>query len=169
MLRILKHIITILAGGVALLPMLIAIVFLLHQQHIKKNMEEQMEHQYLQTITIPLQNLHWIEKGKEIKIDDELFDVKEYFIQNNVAVLTGLFDKKEKSLHKELEKMINNQKQNRETGNGIASLIFSFLSHENAFASFNPLRLINTLVFNLSPVPSIVTAHIEPFPLPPNA
>jgi hypothetical protein len=169
MLRTLKHITTIIAGGVALLPMVMAIVFLLQQQHIKRNMEKRMEQQYLRTITIPLNELRWIEKGKELKIGDELFDVKEYFIQNKKVFLTGLFDKEEKILHNDLERIINNQKENKDSSSGLNNCMFSFISSENSFSVFTPLCFICNHTFGMAKPSSLTKVFTAPLWLPPNA
>lgn len=131
-------------------------------------METLLEKQHLQTITVPLHQLQWVEKGKEVKIAGELFDVKEYTIQNNICVLTGLFDKEEKKLHSDLEKMIDNQKENRENSSGLTSFIFSFNSCQNRFTDFTPLHFINIRFFGIHKACALANVFAEPPFLPPN-
>lgn len=167
--RSLKHIATILTAGMAVLPMLLAAIFLFQQYDIRSHMKNQLEKKHLQTITVALRELQWIEKGREVKIAGELFDVKNYQIEANMVTLTGLFDRKEKNLHAELAKIIGNHKENKKLGSEMATLIFSFISDENSFASFHPLCFITTALFAQLNNTFFAIVFIEPLPLPPNA
>ncbi|MBL0145066.1 MAG: hypothetical protein IPP48_04190 [Chitinophagaceae bacterium] len=67
---------------------------------IKKEMEKKLEKSLLTTLTIPKKNVHWIENGKELVINGEMFDVKNYSVQNEYLIVCGLFDEYEKQLKK---------------------------------------------------------------------
>ncbi len=168
--RIIKHITVIIATGLALLPLLLSMGFLIQQFRVKTSMKKNLEKQYLQTARVPLADLHWVEKGKELRIGDELFDVKTWSVQNNEAVLIGLYDKKEKDLHLELDKIITRQStgDNANTA-AISSFIFAFNSCENSFFSYQPSYFTKSNIFCLTPTPSLSVVFAEPLPLPPNA
>jgi hypothetical protein len=168
--RIIKHITLIVSTGLAMLPILLSLAFLVQQFRVKTGIKRSLEKQYLQTVRLPLDELHWIEKGKELQIGDELFDVKTWSIQNNEAVLTGLYDKKEKDLHLQLDKLIARQStgDNANTA-AISSFIFAFNSCENSFFSYQPSYVTKSNIFCLIPTPSLSVVFAEPLPLPPNA
>jgi hypothetical protein len=166
--RFVKHIVIIISGTIALLPLLLSVFFLVKQARIKEQMEKKLEQQFLQTVRIPLHNLEWVKPGKEIKIGKELFDVKTYTVQNQVVVLTGLYDKKEKILHQQLEKLIHRQ-QDGKNENNAGSFLFSFTSCQNDFPSYLPPPFPSLIIFNLLPTASLMPVFIEPGTPPPNA
>ncbi len=168
--RVIKHITIIVSTGLALLPLLLSLVFLVQQLRVKTSMKKELEKQYLQTLRLPLNELHWMEKGKELKIGNELFDVKTWSIQNNEAVLTGLYDKKEKDLHLELEKIFNQPCTGDHSGNSpVVNFIFAFNSCENSFFNYQSSSFTKNNIFCLTPTPSLSASITEPLPLPPNA
>jgi hypothetical protein len=167
--RIIKNSIVLISGSIALLPVLLSVVFLVGQLQTKERMEKALESEYLQTITLPLDELLWIKKNKELKIGDELFDVKTWFVQNNTAVVTGLYDKDEKNLHLQLETLINKrQTQNKETNSVNTAFLFTFNSCENGFLTNLPVPFLRQAVFGLSPTPHLSTVFIDCAQLPPN-
>ncbi len=75
----------------------------------RHQMMERLEEEALQTISIPLQELIWVKKGKEILVGNKRFDVKEIVLKKNMAVVTGLFDEEEEALVKKLNKQHSSQ------------------------------------------------------------
>lgn len=72
-------------------------------------MIERLEEEALQTISIPLQELIWLKKGKEILISNKRFDVKEIALKKNMAFVSGLFDDEEEALVKKINKQHSSQ------------------------------------------------------------
>jgi hypothetical protein len=87
-----------------MLPILIALVFMAHQQYLQFKMEEALEKEHLVSITISLRDFHWYKKDKEIKINDHLFDVKSIKqIKPGMLLVTGLYDYQEQQLQEDLK------------------------------------------------------------------
>ncbi|HEY0678810.1 MAG TPA: hypothetical protein VGD17_11025 [Chitinophagaceae bacterium] len=92
-----------------MLPFVYCIYFQVKQQHIWHEMEEKLEKEQLQTITIPVNSFRWFKKNKEILVAGKMFDVKSITIRNNEYVVTGLYDEQETELHMVLQKMHTKQ------------------------------------------------------------
>lgn len=69
---------------------------------------EALEQKESITITIPLHELRWIEKGKELMVGGEMFDVRKYKIYGDTVMLTGLYDKDETLIIKKLNLVTGN-------------------------------------------------------------
>jgi hypothetical protein len=66
-------------------------------------MEEKLEEEQLTTITIPAHELHWVKEGKEILINNHLFDIETITrLDDGRLVVTGLYDYQEQQLHEQL-------------------------------------------------------------------
>jgi hypothetical protein len=61
-------------------------------------MMQQLDQASLVTLSVPVSTLHWIVPGKEILLDNRMFDIKKIQVNDNIAVITGLFDDVEKAL-----------------------------------------------------------------------
>jgi hypothetical protein len=95
-----------------LLPSALYWQYNLHLQHHQHEMEEKMELAMLTTLHIPVAKLHWEKPGKELKIGETLFDVKQLEIKEGIAVVKGLYDDQEKELHRWAEQQTGkHQKQ----------------------------------------------------------
>jgi hypothetical protein len=97
-----KFIPVVLLASIALMPVLFSAGFIIRQYSIKWEMRERLEQQHLQTITIPVDDIHWIDEGEELLVQGELFDVKTMTVSNGIAELRGLFDKAEDILFDQL-------------------------------------------------------------------
>lgn len=86
--------------------------FLVKQKLIQHEMKEKLECSFLQTINVNLTDIKWVKKNKEVIIDDRLFDVKSYTVENNKLVLTGLYDDAEQKLNKDFAGILH-QKKNK--------------------------------------------------------
>lgn len=99
----------------AAIPLIYILIFKFQQQSIRHKMEERLEASVLHTICIPENKVQWMKKGKEIKVDGKMFDIKSFHIQNGVYVFTGLYDEEETALRDNLqyeqEKNSQNSKQ----------------------------------------------------------
>jgi hypothetical protein len=81
-------------------PMLFVLVFVIRQQSIRERMKERLEEEMLHTVTIPLSELHWTEKNKEILVHGRMFDVKSLHYAGDKVILRGLYDDEETALNK---------------------------------------------------------------------
>jgi hypothetical protein len=110
--NLLKKISTIPLLLLAALPLLYSIFFLLQQQYIRHSIMEKLEEGHLQVISLHKTDYTWVKKGKEIKVGRDLFDVKEWKEADGKVFFTGIYDKEEKQLCNELEKMMDDGRQN---------------------------------------------------------
>jgi hypothetical protein len=97
--KIRRHIICCSLAGLILIPLLSILFLQLWQIYLQHTVKERMESHSLQTITIPVSEFSWYKEGKEIKVGDDLFDVKSYVLSDDEIILTGIFDKEEKAIH----------------------------------------------------------------------
>ena len=96
----------LLAGS---LPVLLVLAFLIKQQVIRHQMLEKLEEQKLHSITLPAGEVHWVKKGKEIRVQGKMFDVKTVSEKNGQFTFTGLFDEEETELVRNLEQDIHHK------------------------------------------------------------
>lgn len=76
-------------------------------------MKEALEQSLLQDLVIPAAELQWFKPGKEIVVDNQLFDIKSIRYGNDgKAYISGLFDKEESILIYEMKKDWNEQNRN---------------------------------------------------------
>lgn len=84
------------------MPVLFLIGLQVRQFYVQYEMMEKLEEEKLQTVLVPAQELNWVKKNKEVRIADELFDVKEWKIEDGIAILKGLYDYEERMIEKQL-------------------------------------------------------------------
>jgi len=77
------------------IPLLASFLFNIHSLWIKHEMVERLENETLNKIVLLKDDVHWIEKGSELLIQGEMFDVKHYTIENNLFIAWGIFDQEE--------------------------------------------------------------------------
>jgi hypothetical protein len=92
-------------------PLLSILILQGLQWHARHEAEERMEREAMVTVTIPVQDLRWHKKGKEVVIDGKLFDVKTLRQTGGQIVLTGLFDDAETAIVDLLEQQASHSKQ----------------------------------------------------------
>jgi hypothetical protein len=92
------HITALLFLGFLLLPLASLLLLQAVQQCLKTAADERMENQSLVTVSLPLGNVVWHKKDKELTIEGRLFDVKAYYVSNGLLTATGFFDDKETSV-----------------------------------------------------------------------
>ena len=98
------------------LPVFSVFVFQLRQKAVQHHMKEELEKQLLQTITISENDVHWAKSGKELWLNNRMFDVKSYKNENGAYIFTGLYDDEETILVHQVQK---NQQQESTSGNKI--------------------------------------------------
>ena len=94
------------------MPHLFTLFFLVKQQIIRHEMKEKLEKEFLQTIVVPKKEVTWVKYNKEIKIEDNLFDVKSFSEKNGLCFFIGLFDAEETALNDLLEKDADDKTEN---------------------------------------------------------
>ena len=96
-------------------PLLLFVFTSIKQLEIRHNMKQQLEYKMLNTITLAMKDLHWLEEGKEILINGRMFDIKSYQSAGNGKInFTGLYDDDETTL---INKIKENQR-NENNGDG---------------------------------------------------
>jgi hypothetical protein len=92
------------------MPLLIFSFLQLKQLYIQHQMEERLELASLKTIELSYNSFTWIKNGKEILINNKLFDVKSFTKKENSIVFTGLYDNDEDSIQKSIEHLAQHEK-----------------------------------------------------------
>jgi hypothetical protein len=82
---------------------------------IEHKMELALEKQHTTTIQLPIQQIVWVKKGKELLLNKQLFDVKSIEIINEIAIITGLYDSDEKRINDAIALNLKQQTQHAET------------------------------------------------------
>lgn len=109
-------------------------------------MVERLEHSNLQKITVAKQAIKWHEKGKEIIIDNKLFDVESSTIKNDSVIFKGLFDEKETLIKKNVDLLIEHQNKHSSAANSITQLVFQVWY--NTYLEFKLIHPVNALMPN---------------------
>ncbi len=108
---------TVLLIGVCLfMPAIYSIHFYANRMLHRVEMWREAENKLLQTIEVDSATLHWTKKNRELIVNDEYFDVVSITYCNGKALLKGVFDKEETSMHEAFAR-----KQNRENEPGNAT------------------------------------------------
>jgi hypothetical protein len=88
-------------------------------------MKEDMEGKVLQTVNLPASGIKWLRSGKEIELNNRMFDIKEIsFNTDGTATIRGLFDDEETALTDMLKKQ---QDQNNNEGSRQLAQFFQIL------------------------------------------
>ncbi len=80
-------------------PLLVSVGYILQKQYVQHQMKEQLEKANLQTLLLQPDQLHWAKAGKEIWVNNQLFDVKEIQLTNKGYLIKGLFDTQETAIN----------------------------------------------------------------------
>ena len=112
------------------MPAIFSIVFLVQLKIAKHEAKEKLELTMLQTISVKKDDFTWVEKGKEIRIGDHMFDIKSMEEKDNLFSFTGIYDEQEDQLHQRLKDFNNNE------NNGEQNKLFSFFFNSFYFLPF---------------------------------
>lgn len=111
----LKKIATIILLILVAIPVSCPFILLLKQKAIRKEAASRLEGSNQQVIYLAENDLHWVEKGKELIINGRLFDVKSITPgHNHLVKVTGLFDNDETSIVQQIRS--GHEKNNSENG-----------------------------------------------------
>jgi hypothetical protein len=147
-------------------PLFFILGHLVKRELAYHQMMEKLENNSLHTISIPLTDINWIKKNKEVMVDGKLFDVKSWEIIDGQAKLVGLFDDEETKLEKEFNSTMQQNNNQQAPINQLAlKFIFNFL-FINKQALLTPLLLQNCkpvyLVYNEDAVALSFTINTPP-------
>ncbi len=84
------------------MPVFFSAYFYVAQIKVEYAMERALNHENLEVITLPVNEVIWLKDHKEILVNYHPFDVKSYEQKGTFIVLKGLFDVKEKELKSRL-------------------------------------------------------------------
>jgi hypothetical protein len=99
------------------LPVWIAVCLQVQTVIVRHEMLEALEKEQLVTLRLAPSEINWYKQDKELQVGDELFDVKAITLTEGTWVVTGLFDKKEKALKKQVEDLA---RKNETEGSGLS-------------------------------------------------
>ncbi|MDD2792637.1 MAG: hypothetical protein PHD73_05625 [Sediminibacterium sp.] len=95
------------AAGLLAIPLIpLFVLFSLEMARIinRREIRAQMEVAVLQKIVLPEKDINWVEEGRELSIDGNMFDVQQINrLPDGMIELTGVFDERETQLNKELD------------------------------------------------------------------
>lgn len=135
--NIISKIIAVIFFIVTAAPLFFSSLLLIKQQYARHKIKEKLETGLLHTIILPENGIVWVKKNKEIRIDNELFDVKSILKENNKIIITGVFDHEET----EIEQKLGNLSCNANNPNPILTKLFSFL--QNIFSCMGGFEIQN--------------------------
>ena len=132
------------------LPLLFSVYAVVAKMVIGFEMEERMETENLQAITLQEDAVIWLKKDREILVDGEPFDIKR--IQRHAGIITvwGLYDVKEKALKKNIRDYLEKKESASTASSTVLLFLFSSCSYQDAIADCT-LPLVLITVCNWSP------------------
>lgn len=139
-----KRIIASVIIAVACMPFTMSIYFVAQQQLIHINVERQFKIQSLETISIHKTRVAWVREGKELLLNDKLFDVKFFSESGDYLKVTGLFDTKEDELNNQV---LKSEKENSPINPTSNNLLFSFL-FQPLFSNLNAVYFADNGILN---------------------
>ncbi len=143
------------------MPLFFFVGFLVKEKLVQHEMEEKLENNFLQTITVNISDIQRVKQNKEVIIFGKLFDIKSEIRNGNEITLTGLYDEEENKLREEFANIMH-----RKTGDStpfdqfIIKFIFtSAIIRNPPIPLLLPFELIQTVYpfFN----ETIVSLHLS--------
>jgi hypothetical protein len=133
--NIFPKIIAVIFFIIAVAPLFFSSLLLIKQQYARHKMKEKLVTGLLHTIILPEKDIVWVKKNKEIRIDKELFDVKNILKENNKIIITGVFDHEET----EIEQKLGHLSGNPNSPNTMLTNLFTLL--QNIFSGTGGLEI----------------------------
>jgi hypothetical protein len=123
---------------VVLLPVFITCTFFVHQSMLRQQAEEQLERGNLTIISIAEKDLRWHKTGKELWIENKLFDVKSINkSKSGYCIVAGLFDDAEQRLIKQLDHLVGEDDKAFAFSNEIQRLMSDWFADSQTEYAFN--------------------------------
>jgi hypothetical protein len=147
-------------------PILLWVSYFSAKQVHYFTIQERLEIEKLQSITVNVTDINWVKKDKEIVIANHLFDVKKYTIKGKQAVLLGIFDNYEDEIKQQLNKL---ETANTNKALPIHTLLLNLLNPTILLQSSNTLH--NTYTILSTQYMMLITKHYTSYflkvPTPP--
>lgn len=124
------------------LPGLLFVYLELKQRHIRHKMEEKLERSSLQEVRVPESSLVWYEEGRELIIEEKLFDVLSIRIENGIAIISGLFDHEETRLKDQVERLQRKKEKEDEGGSDFLVTFSAFFNEDHAVSLHHPVYFV---------------------------
>lgn len=105
------------------IPVCLSVNFILEQALIEEESEEKMNSVVLQKVSIAKADIVWVKRGKEILVNDQLFDIKYAESKNDIITFTGYFDNEET----EVVKKFKTYTETNNRDNPLSKMAFKFL------------------------------------------
>lgn len=134
-----KQIIAFLFLLIVAVPLFVSLKFIVEESLIQQAVEEKMNTVVLQSVTVSKADIIWIRAGKEILVDDKIFDVKDYETKDEVVTLTGYFDREETALLSAYKNYTEKNNQDNPLSKSTFKFLFStdYHSHKEIIAERN--------------------------------
>lgn len=145
-------------------PLLFILFITIKKQDIRKRMKEKLESHQLVTVTIPENEVTWMDKH-EIWVNNSMFDIHTKKIEHGIYTFTGLYDDDETEL---VEKERNAAGKNNEQNKLLAQLFkclpafcnqqsetYFLLPEHNTYSSLVSATPINQFREILTPPPQV--------------
>jgi len=153
-----------LLAAIIALPLLFLVLLQGLQQVAQVAAKRRLEEESLQTITLLKSELHWVKKGKELRLHGKLFDVKNLQERGTTITVTGFYDEAETGIANLLAQNTNQRGQNtwlvsllgalRYFGRfSLFAFVFSFTQSVPSYSLFQKIAYKNPFLPVLSPPP----------------
>ena len=104
------------------MPLFFAAYSIIGKIAIEYEMEEKLETENLQVLTVDAASVVWLKQNKELLIDGQPFDIKKVTRNGNKITVWGLYDAQEKALK---EKILAYQNQNGKSSSSHNAVLFA--------------------------------------------
>lgn len=118
------------------IPCLLFVYYQSAQWYIRHEMEEKLENEQLQTIVVPVSEVNWYKKNKEIIVGGKLFDVKSVVYHDGMARFTGLYDDQETNIKAQLENLESKDDENAKNQSAINLISILLFKEEDLNSSW---------------------------------
>lgn len=92
-------------------------------------MEERLEQAHLETLTLHPHQLVWHKKGKEILIQNRLFDIKSMEVAGDRVTVTGIYDDAETAIKEKIASLESRQQRDNERSRSLLFRLHSLLHY----------------------------------------
>lgn len=149
------HIIVLTAIAAMLLPSVYSNLLQLERFIAKIIAHEKIETEQLTTIRIPVSEAKWYEEGKELEVNNQLFDVESFVIRNDTMIITGITDTLETEIDLAVNKLVHTE--------GFEELLKNIAENILDFTAFKPTSLAYQMIidsFEESPTDRYCIKHL---------
>jgi hypothetical protein len=123
-------------------PMMYSAKTIIKKSLHKREMFLKLEQSQLVSIILPNSQVKWFEKGREIVVNNRMFDVKSWKVVGDSAIFHGLWDDKETALNKIIRKSAE-KKREQQAVFKFQKLISTWSLTEKNDQTFNLVQSVN--------------------------